>query len=247
MACTDRKAIEACVQSVRDSAPQQIGALVDETNDLVVSEMQRASDTMQIWLLEEIHSRYQIARRASMIGEGSAPVIADAAGGELVTLDPASFDGAMDAFEQRRVGLGLGGAAAGAVLGTLIVPVIGTAIGAFLGVFAGLLKGIESLRQDCVASVEACVDEAGQQIRAQLESRQPSLAAALRSSLEDALDAAMQRFERSIARLMELETKTLAAEQEKVARLTALRASLEAHEARFAALAEQARARLTVE
>ena len=67
----------------------------------------------------------------------------------------------------------------------------------FLGVFAGLLKGVESLRQDCVVSVEACVDESALQIRAQLESRHESLAAALRASLEEALDAtAMQRFER---------------------------------------------------
>ena len=240
LACADRRAIEACIQSIRDSAPLKISALVDETNDFVVSEMQRASDTMQIWVVEEIHARYQVARRASM-SDGSAPVIADVASAEVVALDGAPFAGAMDAFEQRRVGYGLGGAAAGAVLGTLIAPVIGTAIGAFLGVFAGLLKGVESLRQDCVVSVEACVDESARQIRAQLESRHENLATALRASLEEALDAAMQRFERSIARLMELETKTLAAEREKLARLAALRASLEAHEARFAALAEQAR------
>jgi hypothetical protein len=241
-ACADRRAIEACVQSIRDLAPARIGILVEETNELVLSEVQRASDTMQSWLLEEIHARYQLARRSSA-GDGSTPVIADGAA-ELVVLDGAPLEDAMDAFEHGRVGYGLGGAAAGAVLGTLVVPVIGTAIGAFLGVFAGLLKGIESLREDCVAKVEACVDESAQQILQQLAARHASLAAALRASLEEALEAAMQRFERSIARLMELETKTLAAENAKVARLAALRASLEAHEARFGALAVEARAQL---
>ncbi len=202
-------------------------------NDFVVGEMQRSSVTMQLWVLEEIHARYQVARRLSA-GEGPAPVIADAASGEFATLDGAPFADAMAAFEHHRVGYGLGGAAAGAVLGTLIAPVIGTAIGAFVGVFAGLLKGVDSLKRDCAATIEACVDESWQQIRAQLESRRESLAGALRASLEEALDVAMQRFARSIANLMELETKTLAAERAKLARLGTLRASLEAYEAHFA-------------
>jgi hypothetical protein len=240
LACTDRKAVETCVQAIRDEAPARIGALVDETNELVVAQTQRASDTMQLWLLEEIHARYQVARRASA-GDGPTPVIADVDSGEVGAVDDAPFSGAMDAFEKRRVSLGLGGAAAGAVLGTLVVPVIGTAIGAFLGVFAGLLKGVESLRQDCAAQITACVEESAAQIRAQLESRQESLAAALRASLEESLDVAMQRFARSIARLMEIERKALDAEREKLARLAELRARLEEKEAKFAELGARAR------
>jgi hypothetical protein len=240
LACTDRKAVEDCVQAIRNEAPGRVGALVDETNDLVVAEMQRMSDTMQLWLLEEIHARYQLARRAS-IGDVPAPVITDVESGEVAAIASAPFDGAMEAFEQRRVGLGLGGAAAGAVIGSLIVPVIGTAIGAFLGVFAGLLRGVESLRQDCAAQIDACVDESARQIRSQLEMRKEGLAGALRASLEESLDSAMQRFAQSIARLMELEQRTLDAEKGKVARLAELRGALEAHEARFAAIAARAR------
>jgi hypothetical protein len=240
LACSDRKAVEDCVLAIRNEAPGRVGALVDETNELVVAEMQRMSDTMQLWLLEEIHARYQLARRAS-IGDLPAPVITDAESGEVAAIAGAPFDGAMEAFEQRRVGLGLGGAAAGAVIGTLIVPVIGTAIGAFLGVFAGLLRGVESLRQDCATQIDACVDESARQIRAQLETRKEGLAAALRASLEESLDSAMQRFAQSIARLMELERSTLDAEKRKVARLAELRGALEAHEARFAAIAARAR------
>ena len=241
LACADRRAVEACVQSLREGAPPRINALVDELNDFVVQEMQRVSDTMQLWLLEELHARYQLARRQSM-GDAPAPVITDAASGEFAALDCGPLADAMGAFEQSRVRYGLGGAAAGAVLGTLIAPVIGTAIGAFLGVFAGLFRNVESLKQDCVAGIEACVDESAQQLRAQLESRQANLAGALRASLEESLDTAMQRFAQSIARLMELERETLAVEREKLARLAELHASLEHQEARFAALAEQARA-----
>jgi hypothetical protein len=240
LSCGDRKAVEACVRKIRDVAPARVAALGDETNDFVIGEVQRASDTMQIWLLEEIHARYHVARRAS-IGDGPAPVIEEAGAGELTGIDGGLLEGAMDAFEQRRVGYGLGGAAAGAVLGTLVAPVIGTAIGAFLGVLTGLLTRIDSLKQDCAARIEACVDDVAEAIRAQLESRHATLGAALRASLEEALDAAMQRFERSIARLMEVERKTLAAEHERLARLAELRASLEAHGAWFAALAEDAR------
>jgi hypothetical protein len=239
-ACADRQSVEAWVQSIRDSVPARVGALADELNEFVVAETQRTSDTAQLWLLEEIHARYQVARRASD-GGGPAPVITEVPPGPLDALDGARFDDAMSAFEHGRVRIGIGGAAAGAVLGTLVAPVIGTAIGAFLGVFAGLLKGVDSLKQECAATIHACTEDAARQIRAQLESRHASLASALRASLEEALDAALQRFARSIARLMELETKTLAAEQAKLSRLAALRASLEEHEARLAALTEQAR------
>jgi hypothetical protein len=239
LACTDRKAIESCMQTIQREAPARIGALVDETNEMVVAETQRASDTMQLWLLEEIHARYEVARRTS-IGDGPAPVIADADSGEVFALASAPFEGALAAFEKRRVGLGLGGAAAGAVLGTLVVPVIGTAIGAFLGVFAGLFEGVESLRRDCAAKIEACVDESARQIRAQLEGRKESLAGALRGSLEDALDAAMDRFAQAIARLMEVEQKAFEVEKTKLARLAELRTALETHEARFAAIAAKA-------
>jgi hypothetical protein len=235
--CTDRKSVEACLRSIKDSAPERLASIADGTNDFVLQELQRVSDTMQIWLLEEIHARYQLARRAS-IGQAGAPVIADVS--DLASLDTGALQGALDTFEQGRVGIGLGGAAAGAVIGTLIAPVIGTAIGAFLGVLAGFLKGIESLREDCATKVSACLDDAALAMRAQLDAREASFASALEASLEDALDAAMQRFERSIARLMDLETRTLAAERAKLAELATLRASLEAEEARLAALARRA-------
>ena len=240
LACEDRGGIEAKVREIRDAAPARIGALIDDTNEFVVAEMQRASDSMQSWLLEEIHRRYEVARRAS-IGEGPTPVIADVGSGDFTSLDAAPLEDAMLAFEHVRVGFGLGGAAAGAVLGTLVVPVIGTAIGAFLGVFAGLLKGPGTLRQECAARLEACIDESAQQIKTQLEGRRASFAASLGGSLEEALDSAMRRFERSIARLRDLEARTLAAEHAKLAAIAELRAALATHERHLVALADRAR------
>ncbi|HEY2512919.1 MAG TPA: hypothetical protein VGI39_18760 [Polyangiaceae bacterium] len=239
LACEDRGAIEAKVRELQGAASGRIGRLVDDTNEFVVAEMQRASDSMQTWLLEEIHGRYDVARRAS-VGEGPTPVIADVGSGEFAALDPGPLEDAMLAFEHVRVGYGLGGAAAGAVLGTLVVPVIGTAIGAFLGVFAGLLKGPGTLRQECAARIEACLDESAAQIRAQLEGRRESFAASLRNSLEEALDGAMRRFERSIARLRDLEARTLAAERAKLSAIADLRTALGIHERHLIALADRA-------
>jgi hypothetical protein len=171
------------------------------------------------------------------MSDSAAPVVSEVTAEALPALDTAPLTGAMSAFESQRVGLGLGGAAAGAVLGTLIAPVIGTAIGAFLGVFAGFLKGVDSLKQDCVEKLEACLDDGEKQLRAQIDARQPSFAGALKGSLEDALEAAMGRFERSIGHLMELERKTLDAQRGKLTRLAELRTALDAHEARISELA----------
>src|SRR5581483_8573137 len=116
------------------------------------AEMQKASDTMQVWVLEELHARYEVARRLSMADP--APVVSDVMTEEIASLKNVPLGGALYKFERQRVGIGLGGAAVGAAVGTLIVPGIGTAIGAFIGVFAGFLKGIDSLKKDCVQKLE---------------------------------------------------------------------------------------------
>jgi hypothetical protein len=231
--CLDRKAIEALVRTLNQSAPRHVSALVDELGQHAIAELQSVSESLQAWVLEEIHGRYQIARR---IEEGDAPA---AVIGDALDVDPlgrAPLASTLEKFETRRVGLGLGGVAAGAVLGTLIVPGVGTAIGAFVGVFAGFLKGLDSLKQECVARLDACLDEAEKSVADQVAGRQASFADALRASLDEALDQALARLESSIARLMALERRTIDAERKRRASLAALRASLEEHAARFAAL-----------
>jgi hypothetical protein len=189
-------------------------------------------------VLEELHARYEVARRLSMADP--APVVTDVMTEEIASLKNVPLNGALDKFERQRVGIGLGGAAVGAAVGTLIVPGIGTAIGAFIGVFAGFLKGVDSLKKDCVARLDGVVDDAEKEIRAQIETRTRVYADAIRGSLEDAFDAAMQRFEQSIERLMSVEKKTLDKENAKLERLRELQTTLASHEARFAELAKLA-------
>ena len=237
-ACTSRSAVDACVKKINESASRRLASVVEEVSDVVVSEMQKASDTMQVWVLEELHARYEVARRLSI--SDPAPVVSDVLAEDLASLRGAPLGGALDKFESQRVGMGLGGAAVGAALGTLIVPGIGTAIGAFIGVFAGFLKGVDSLKKDCTGRLDAVLEDSEREVKTQVESRTKSFADAIRASLEEAFDTAMQRFEQSIARLMTLERKVLDAENAKLARLKELQSTLIAHEGRFADLAKLA-------
>jgi hypothetical protein len=230
--CADRKEMEVFVQTINRTAPARLQTLVDDVGQYAVLELQRASETMQIWLLEEIHARYHVARRVED-GDEPAAVIPEAI--DLAPLARAPLQSALDKFETRRVGLGLGGVAAGAVLGTLIVPGIGTAIGAFVGVFAGFFKGLDSLKQECIERLDACLDDVEQSVAAQIEGRHASFADALRSSLDEALDQAMQRLEASIGRLMALERRVLESERRKREDLARLRAGLDEDVTRIAA------------
>jgi hypothetical protein len=231
-ACADRKEVERFVRTINETAPARLHALVDDVGQHAVREMQRASETMQIWLLEEVHARYHVTRR---IEEGYEPAAVIGEAIELAPLARGPLESALDRFETRRVGLGLGGVAAGAVLGTLIVPGIGTAVGAFLGAFAGLFKGLDSLKQECIARLDACLEEVETSLVAQITSREPSFANALRSSLDEALEQAMQRLDASITHLMTLERRLLATERKKRDDLAKLRAGLEEDVARVAA------------
>jgi hypothetical protein len=223
-ASVDRKAMEAFVRTINQSAPAHLQALVDDASQHAVAELQRASETLQEWFLQEVHQRYHVTRR---IEEGDAPatVIGDAI--DFAPLGRAPLQSTLDRFERGRVGLGLGGAAAGAAVGTIIVPGIGTAIGAFLGVFAGFLKGLDSLKKECESRLDACLDDVERSVSAQIVGRQASFAEALRASLDEAFDRAFERLEESIERLMALERRMLEAERRKLDELASLRRILD--------------------
>ncbi len=247
LAATDRGALERAMRTIDETGQARFREVVDLTNDVVLAEMQRATDSIQLWMLEEIQSRYHVVRRHSMAAAESLPVVSDVIE-EGISVKCAPLAGARETFERDRVGYGLGGAAAGAFIGTLIAPVIGTAIGAFVGVFAGFLKGLESLKYECLAKIETSVDAVAAELERTLEEHRPRFESALRSFLEDALDGAMRRFERSITRLVELERSLIASEREKMERLAEARALLAAHETALAELgarAETERAQLS--
>ena len=233
-ACADRKAMEAFVRTINQSAPAHLQALVDAAGQHAIGELQRASETLQEWFLEEIHARYQVTRRIEQ-GDAPAAVVGEAL--DVAPLGRAPLESALDRFERGRVGIGLGGAAAGAAVGTLIVPGIGTAIGAFLGVFAGFLKGLDSLKKECATRLDECLDDVERSVAAQIVGRASSFAEALRASLDEAFDRAIERLEESITRLMALERRVLDAERKRRDDLSRLRELLEEHAGRFARLA----------
>jgi hypothetical protein len=228
-ACSDRKEVAGFVERLNHTASAELQTRVDDTVGHAIADLQCTSETVQTWLLEELHARYHVARSAQE-GESPAAVVGEAI--DMPALGRTPLKSTLDQFETRRVDLGLGGAAAGAVVGTLIVPGIGTAIGAFVGVFAGLLKGIDSLKQECVARLDECLDEVERHVAAQIAGRRTSFEEALRASLHDALDHAIERRRDSINRLMALERKVLELEHERRAKLVELRALVDRHPAR---------------
>jgi hypothetical protein len=228
-ACSTREQMEAFVGTINRTARDQMQTLVDDIGHHAVLELQRVSESIQTWLLEEIRGRYHLARR---IEEGApAAVVGEAM---EVPIQRSPLASALDKFESRRVNLGLGGVAAGAVLGTLIVPGVGTAVGAIVGVLAGLLRGLDSLKKECVGRLDACLDEVEQKIAGHITGRHGSFVEELRASLDDALDIALEQLDASISRLMALERRTLETERRKRADLAKLRALLEENVIRVA-------------
>lgn len=243
VACTDRSSVEACVRGINGSAPARIGDLLERTTDHVARDLQNTTEAIESWALEEMQARYQLVRR---LGAECLTPLASELTREDLDLGPhsAPVEGALDAFEKQRVGYGLGGVAAGAALGTLVLPGIGTAIGAFLGVFAGFLKGVDSLKQDCLAKIGACLRDVESHATAQLESKRPDLSRILRATIDDGLGEALERLEQAIARLMAVERRAIAAERTKLEQLDAARGVLVRSEQRLARIAEVAASRL---
>ena len=212
------------MEVINESAAGRIAGVLEQTAEIVARELHDASETLEAWAIEEIHTHYRLVRRLG--AEALAPVASELTREdlerELLAAQP--FEGAMDAFEKQRVGYGLGGVAAGALLGTLIAPGIGTAVGAVLGVFAGLLKGTDSLKQECIARVEACLNDTESHARAQLQVKRTDLSRIIRLVLDEALEEALGRLNDAITRLMTIERRAIDRERAKLGDLTAARA-----------------------
>jgi hypothetical protein len=229
-ACTTREQMEAFVRTLNETVRERVDAMVDDVSQHAVVELQRVSESIQMWLLEEIRTRYHLMRSIER-DEAAAAVV----GGEIAIagIQRPPLASALDKFEARRVGLGLGGVAAGAAIGTLIVPGIGTAVGAFVGVFAGLLEGLEKLKRECMGRLDRCLDEVKESVAAQI-SRREAFAEELRASLDQAFDDALAQLDSSISRLMALERRVLEDERKRGEELARLRAMLEENVLRIA-------------
>jgi hypothetical protein len=242
-AATSRGAVEAQVKAMSEAAAARIADVFERVSEHVARELQQVAESLETWALEEIHARYQVARRFGI--EELSPVVSELTRDDLQReLAASPVEGALGAFEKQRVGYGIGGAATGALLGTLIFPGIGTAIGAFVGVFAGFLKGIDSLKQDCFDKIDATLSATEAHSLEQLRGKRPDFARVIALSVEEALGEALQRLEDAISRLMAVEKRTIERERSTLAQLDDARSSLEEHDNQLAKLIEAAMKRL---
>jgi hypothetical protein len=237
---TSRAELDAPIAAIDESAAGRIAEALEQTAELVARESHDATERLQAWAVEEIHAHYRVLRRLGE--EALAPVASELTREdlerELLAAQP--FDGAKAAFEKQRVGYGLGGVAAGAALGTFIAPGIGTAVGAVLGVFAGLLKGTDSLKHECLAKIDACLDDAESYARAQLQGKRSHLSRVIRVALDEAVEEALRRLDDAIRRLMTVERKAIERERTKLANLGDARLAREACDERLARVVEKA-------
>jgi hypothetical protein len=199
-----------------------------------------ATERLLAWAVQEIHAHYRLVRRLGE--EALAPVASELTREDLERelLAGQPFDGAKAAFEKLRVGYGLGGVAAGAALGTLIAPGIGTAVGAVLGVFAGLLKGTDSLKQECLGKIDACLNEAESHARAQLQGKRSDLSRVIGVALDEGVEESLRQLDDAIRRLMMVERKAIERERTKLANLGEARIAYEACDERLARIVERA-------
>ncbi len=241
---SDRGEIATRAKTVNESAAARLALVLEQMSEHVASELWRVAETLETWAVEEIHARYQLARRgieASVFAPVASSVTRDDFD-ELRALRP--IVGPLETFERQRVVYGLGGTVAGAIVGTLAFPIVGTAIGAFVGVFAGFLKGTGSLKRDCIARLDAVLEATEKQVSGSLDGRKGDLARAIRASIDDALDQALEQLDQPIARLIAIERKAIESERTKRRELAELVLALKEAEVRLKELVALAQTRV---
>jgi hypothetical protein len=236
----DRAGVDACIREINASAPARLRAACDVLADQIAKEALAASGRLQTSLLAELH----VAEPTPSLGRGPAPMILAEAGDATPSARDVPLAATHEAFERKRVGIGLGGAAAGAALGTLIFPGIGTAVGAMVGVLAGLVEGTGSLKRQAIEHVRTYGVAVENEIAAQLDRALPDVTRDLAASVAEALERAIGRREGSLARLFDEADRAMAREHGRLEELARIRESLAPHDDRFVALAGRARSAL---
>lgn len=231
-AAVDRASAEAVIARINEEAPARLGAIVETVDGAMGKELQANFERLESWLLDEMSVRYK-AQSAQLEG---ATVVSSDVSSDFGSVRKIPLAAVVDRFEHKRVGIGLGGAAAGAAIGTLVLPGIGTAVGAFVGVFAGFFEGVGTLKQDAVTRIGAHLDAVEKEARERLGAAGPSFAGDLHASLTEALDGAFTRRTAWITELLAREGAAIRKETAKLATVAELRRELETKAVELAVL-----------
>lgn len=228
----DRASAEAAIARINESAPARLGAIVDAVDRAMGRELQANSERLESWLLDEMSVRYKCQ---STQLEGATVVSSDVSS-DFGSVRKIPLAAVVDTFEHKRVGIGLGGAAAGAAIGTLVFPGIGTAVGAFVGVFAGFFEGVGTLKQDSIKRIGGHLDAVEKEARERLGTAGPSFVEDLHASLTEALDGAFSRRSAFITELVAREGAAIRKETAKLGTVAELRHDLETKAVELAVL-----------
>lgn len=228
----DRAAVEAIVKTLNEEAPARLASALEALTTSISDDMQRTTTTLQGWMLDDVSVRF----KSLSVAPDAALVLVDDVAEEVPSVREVPLARVVDTFERRRVGIGLGGAAAGAALGTLIFPGIGTAVGAFVGVLAGFIETLGNLKRDALARLGTHLDGVETEVVTQVEAGLEGFAREMTASLVDTLDAELARRADAIARQREEERVALEREEAKLADVAAIKSGLVLHRAKLAGL-----------
>lgn len=243
-ASDSRASVDACIESINTSAPVRLRKLCDALTERIAADVQGAVDALDQRVLDELGvDRVAVEGRSDVGAPPFAVSVTELPDGEGA---PPSVHGAplaatQDAFERKRVGIGLGGAAAGAALGTLVFPGVGTAVGAVVGVLAGFVEGTGALKRQAIENARAHATKVENELAGRLDEAAPSVARDLAASIDATVESVLARGGGTTPRLFEETDRALAREREKLEELGRVRALLGAQEERFTAIAERAR------
>lgn len=242
-ACENRQAVDACIAEINERAPTRFRALCDALGEEIASDVQSTSDTLRAAALHEIGLARSLESDDALVvvsiatDLAEAPDVAPSVRGEPLRTTH-------EAFERKRLGIGLGGAAAGAAVGTLLFPGVGTAVGAMVGVLAGFVEGTGSLKRQALEHVRAHANEVEREIAGRLDDAGPGVARELTASIDESLQRVLERREGPTARFFDESDRAIAHEKKKLDDLARVRTALAGQEDRFAALAKKAEAAL---
>ena len=238
--CSSRAELLEAVPDLEQAIVEGIGRVHAEVARHVEARADAAVRDIESDVFEALRQRYGISHRVTRSSNPSIHLE------PMATLAQASpglaprVERSLKSYKNSRVGLGVGGAAAGALVGTAIFVGVGTALGAAVGALLSFVKKFATVKRDCLAAVDDCLQKAELALAEQLHASESAAARLMSTALQRSVASATRHYGESLAAPLEAERAAIEREHNMLNELVSLRERLQEHDARLASVMKAA-------
>lgn len=237
----DKESLKAASATFNEELKQQVDTLMDTLKNAMGEWSVQALDQVKEPFVQELRERYYIVQH--LRESSAAKQFAQSVSGGVFSLNTdidIGVEGTIDSFETGQLLLAGGGMAAGIFIGSLVFPGVGTLIGGAIGALAGFFKTLDSLKNDCVNSVNTKLQQTSVSLVNQIQGKREAVLQSLSQQLRVVMGDAIAQFQDWIDSVIREEEERIQQQRRHLDNLLKTRDTLKRHDKELQRLQKEA-------